>query len=112
MVDAESGEERWQGSTGMQHPSDPTVATGRDEVYLVDPAGRLVAFDRDSGDELWRTGRERAEDGGTNPGEMDAHSSVALVRDVLVVSTGNTVYSVSPTEPKAKPRHTHRVDLR
>lgn len=111
VVDAGSGAERWQESTGMKHPSDPVVSTRRDEVYLVDPAGRLVAFDRESGDERWRTERNRAEDGGTNPGEMDAHSSVTLVRDVLVVSTGNTVYSVSPTEPEAKPRDTHRVDL-
>lgn len=34
---------------------------------------------------------------------MDAGSSVTLVRDVLVVSTGNTVFSVSPEEPEAEP---------
>lgn len=110
-VGADDGEERWKARTSLEHTSEPTVSLRRDEVYLADPAGRLVAFDRRGGERLWETGRARAEDGGTDPGEMDAASSVTLVRDVLVVSTGNTVFSVSPEDPDAEPRERHRVEL-
>lgn len=111
VVNASDGKQRWKARTSLKHTSEPTVSTRREEVYLVDPAGRLVAFDRRGGEQRWETDKARAEDGGTNPEEMGTTSSVTLVRDVLVVSTGNTVFTVSPEDPDAKPRKKHRVDL-
>lgn len=110
-VDATTGEERWKRSTSMEYPSEPVVSTRREEVYLADPAGRLTVLDRRTGEERRRTEEPRAEDGGTRPGEMDALSSLTLVRDVLVVSTGNTVFSVSPEDPEAEPARTTEVRL-
>ena len=102
VVDAASGAERWKRDTGLTYASAPTVSTAREEIYLVGPDGRMTALDREDGARLWHTGA-RAVDGGTNPGEMDPGSSVTLVRDVLVVSAGDTVFSVSPEEPEAEP---------
>ncbi|MFE5077574.1 outer membrane protein assembly factor BamB family protein [Streptomyces halstedii] len=101
--DAADGRKRWTSAIPFTYASSPTVPAERDEVYFVGPAGGLVALSRKDGHELWKTRRPRAEDGGTKPREMDAESSVALVNDVLVVSTGNTA--------DAKIRTTHRVDL-
>lgn len=109
VVGAEDGEQRWQATTSLKYASAPAVAAHRDEVYLADPAGRLVAFDGESGAKRWQTTRTPARDGGTDPGEMDARSSVTLAAEVLVVSAGDTVFSVSPDDPEAKPESEHRV---
>jgi outer membrane protein assembly factor BamB len=112
VVDAVTGEERWKATMPMRYPSGPTVSAKRDEVYFAGPAGRLIAFNRENGEERWRTKKARAEDGGTKPGELGAISSVALVRDVLVASAGNTVFSVSPDDPDAEPKVKHKVNLK
>ncbi|WP_263167591.1 PQQ-like beta-propeller repeat protein [Streptomyces sp. SCSIO ZS0520] len=103
-VDATTGEQRWQRRTSMTYPSEPVVSARRGEVYLADSAGRLLALGREDGEERWRTREPRAKDGGTTPREMDAVSSLTLARDVLVVSTGNTVFSVSPDSPETRPK--------
>lgn len=111
-VDPTTGEKRWQRELPMDDPSAPTVSTKRDEVYFVDPAGRLTALDRKTGEERWRTRKARAEDGGTKPNGLRALSTATLVEDdILVVAAGNTVFSVTPEDPEAKPEVIHRVDL-
>lgn len=110
-VDALTGERRWVSDTRFEYASQPAVSAARGEVYVADPAGRLAAFDQETGEEKWRTEEARAEDGGTNPDEMDPVSAVRVVRDLLVVSTGNTVFTVSPDEPDAEPEDVHRVEL-
>lgn len=96
-VDPATGKQRWQRDLPIKDPSAPTVSAKRDEVYFVDPAGRLVALDRKTGDERWATKKARAVDGGTKPNGLYALSTATLVEDdVLVVATGNTAFSVTP----------------
>ncbi|PSK88083.1 putative pyrroloquinoline-quinone binding quinoprotein [Murinocardiopsis flavida] len=102
VADARSGAQRWLARGPYEQPSAPDVSTRRNEVYFADGQGRLVALDRRTGSERWRTGA-RARDGGTDTGEMEAPSSVRRAGDVLVVSAGNTVFSVSPEDPDAAP---------
>lgn len=110
-VDANTGKERWTRKLPFDYPSRPAVNTERDEVYFTDPSGRLVAYDRMTGEKLWQTDEARAEDGGTDPGQFGARGSVAVVEDVLVVSVGNTTFSVSPDAPEAEPEYKREVPL-
>ncbi|WP_419997832.1 protein kinase domain-containing protein [Streptomyces boninensis] len=97
-VDARTGEVRWKRRTTLTGLSAPTVSVRRDEAYFADRQGRLVALDRETGEERWRAETPRSGGGGA--------ASIELVRDVLVVSAGNTVFSVSPDDPRATPvRH-------
>lgn len=111
-VDATSGKKLWERKQPFEQLSAPEVSRKLGEVYFADSKGRIAALDRATGEEHWRAEAPRAEDGGTRTDELQAPSSVTLVHDALVVSAGNTVYSVSPADPSARPEKHRTVGLK
>ncbi|WP_327745347.1 serine/threonine-protein kinase [Streptomyces europaeiscabiei] len=98
-VSATSGKELWERATDMENLSAPVVSTARDEIYFANRFGRLLALDRATGGELWRT------DALDDPGDIaaEARPGVLLVDDAIVAVAGDTALSVNPDEPKARP---------
>ncbi|WP_371574965.1 PQQ-binding-like beta-propeller repeat protein [Streptomyces sp. NBC_01314] len=98
-VSATSGKELWQRSTDMENLSAPVVSAARDEIYFANRFGRLLALEQTTGGELWRT------DALDDPGDIAAEAlpRVLLVDDAIVAVAGDTAFSVSPDEPKARP---------
>ncbi|WNZ07426.1 serine/threonine-protein kinase [Streptomyces sp. 11x1] len=94
-VSANSGKVLWELTTDMENLSAPVVSAARDEIYFANRFGRLLALERGTGAELWRT------DALDDPGDIATQTPprVLLVDDAIVATAGNMAFSVNPDEP-------------
>ncbi|MFJ2263125.1 PQQ-binding-like beta-propeller repeat protein [Streptomyces sp. NPDC087844] len=94
-VSAGSGRQLWQKATDMESLSAPAVSATYKRVYFSNRFGRLLALDSRTGAEVWRTSAL------DDPGDKarDAPPRVLLVKDAIVATAGDTVFSRSPDGP-------------
>ncbi|MEU3824112.1 serine/threonine-protein kinase [Streptomyces sp. NPDC029080] len=94
-VSADSGRRLWQKVTDVESLSAPVVSAAYGRVYFSNRFGRLLALDRRTGAEVWRT--SALDDPGDKAQGCPPH--VLLVRDAIVATAGDTVFSRSPDGP-------------
>nr|WP_307819052.1 PQQ-binding-like beta-propeller repeat protein [Streptomyces sabulosicollis] len=98
-VAADSGRELWQRATETESLSEPVVSRKYGQLYFANRFGRLLALNVADGKEAWRTAA--LNDPGTSA--QDAEPRVALVKDAIVATAGDTAFSVRPDRPTAQP---------
>ncbi|MCD7440834.1 serine/threonine-protein kinase [Streptomyces lincolnensis] len=94
-VSATDGKQLWQRSTGMEGLSQPVLSAAYGRIYFSNRIGRVLALERSTGKELWRTPAVDL----LGDASQDWVPSVTLVRDAVVAMTGNTLFSVGPDGP-------------
>ncbi|NUH40892.1 PQQ-binding-like beta-propeller repeat protein [Streptomyces samsunensis] len=98
-VAADSGRELWQRATETESLSAPVLSRRYGKLYFANRFGRLLALNVDDGKEAWRT--SALEDPGT--AAQDTEPTVLLVKDAIVAMAGDTVFSMRPDRPSARP---------
>lgn len=98
-VAADSGRELWQRATETESLSAPVLSRRYGKLYFANRFGRLLALNVDDGKEAWRTAAL------DNPGTaaQDTEPRVLLVKDAIVATAGDTVFSMRPDRPSARP---------
>lgn len=96
-VSATSGKQLWRKATELENLSAPVFSATYGDLYFANHFGRLLALDRDTGAERWRTAA--LDDLGDSGNENTP--SLLLVKDAIVAVAGDTVFSVRPDRPKA-----------
>lgn len=107
VADPGSGERLWKAHSPYDRNSVPVVSPERGEVYACDTRGRLLVRDLKDGKELRRAETARTKGSPGGPLELP---SLRLTDGALVVSAGNTVFSVDPKDLDAEPAVRHTVD--
>ncbi|MGW1880479.1 protein kinase domain-containing protein [Streptomyces sp. NPDC001975] len=94
-VSADSGKQLWQKVTDVESLSAPAVSATYKRVYFSNRFGRLLALDSRTGAEVWRTSAL------ADPGDkaQSYPPRVLLVKDAIVATAGDTVFSRSPDGP-------------
>lgn len=94
-VSADSGRQLWRRVTDVESLSAPAVSTTYERVYFANRFGRLLALDRRTGAEIWRTSAL------ADPGDKAQADPprVLLVEDAIVAMAGDTAFSRSPDGP-------------
>ncbi|CAL9422324.1 outer membrane protein assembly factor BamB family protein [Streptomyces sp. enrichment culture] len=92
-----TGEQRWRARTSLEQPGEATYDTRTDTVYLASGSGRVAALDGRDGRVRWET---LPRSGGSNG--MVA-PRVLLYDGALVVTAGDTVFSLDPADPERRP---------
>ncbi|MCW2875580.1 PQQ-binding-like beta-propeller repeat protein, partial [Actinacidiphila oryziradicis] len=96
-VSAADGKRLWQRATGLENLSAPVLSAAYGRVYLATRIGSVLALDRGSGAELWRT--TALDSTGVQAGDgMDGAAGVFLVKDAIVAMAGFTALSVNPDQ--------------
>lgn len=96
-VSAADGKRLWQRATGLENLSAPVLSAAYGRVYLATRIGSVLALDRGSGAELWRT--TALDSTGVQAGDgMDGAAGVLLVKDAIVAMAGFTALSVNPDQ--------------
>ncbi|MHC5903940.1 protein kinase domain-containing protein [Streptomyces sp. S6] len=95
-VSAADGRQLWQKATEMDSLSAPVVSASYQRVYFANRFGRLLALDRRTGAEVWRTSAL------DDPGNRTENypPQVLLVGDAIVATAGDTAFSRGPDGPK------------
>ncbi|MBA0053187.1 hypothetical protein E0L36_20610 [Streptomyces sp. AJS327] len=106
-ADPATGKHLWTAKSPFQRNSVPVVSPSQGEVYTVDARGRLLARDLKNGEELRRSETTRTKGSPGGPLELP---SLNVVDGSLMVTAGNTVFSVSPKDLDAKPDSRHTVN--
>ncbi|MFF4520185.1 serine/threonine-protein kinase [Streptomyces bluensis] len=94
-VSATTGKQLWRRATEVEGLSVPVFSATYGDLYFANRYGRLLALDRDTGAERWRT--SSMDDLGDSSG--DNTPSLLLVEDAIVAVAGDTVFSVRPDRP-------------
>ncbi|MEV6593101.1 serine/threonine-protein kinase [Streptomyces acidicola] len=94
-VSAASGKQLWRRPTELEGLSVPVFSAVYGDLYFANRYGRLLALDRGTGAERWRT--SSMDDLGDSSG--DNTPSLRLVKDAIVAVAGDTVFSVRPDRP-------------
>ncbi|MEU5594305.1 serine/threonine-protein kinase [Streptomyces sp. NPDC020298] len=97
-VSATSGKQLWRKATQLEDLSTPVFSPAYGDLYFANHFGRLLALDRNTGAQRWRTA---AMDDLGNSGN-DNTPSLLLVKDAIVAVAGNTAFSVRPDRPTAR----------
>ncbi|MET7933309.1 PQQ-binding-like beta-propeller repeat protein [Streptomyces sp. NPDC005322] len=97
-ISADNGRQLWQRATDTESLSAPVESRKYGQVYFANRFGRLLALDRDTGAEKWRTAA--LGDPGFRAG--DTTPSVLLAKDAIVAMAGDTAFSVRPDRPTAR----------
>ncbi|MGW7254769.1 protein kinase domain-containing protein [Streptomyces sp. NPDC054834] len=97
-VSATSGKQLWRKATELEDLSTPAFSSAYGDLYFANHFGRLLALDRKTGAERWRTAA--MDDLGKTAAENTP--SLLLVKDAIVAVAGDTVFSVRPDRPTAR----------
>ncbi|MEU6550498.1 PQQ-binding-like beta-propeller repeat protein [Streptomyces sp. NPDC046915] len=97
-VSATTGKQLWRKATQLENLSTPVFSSHYGDLYLANHFGRLLALDRGTGAERWRTAA--MDDLGNSAGENTP--SLLLVKDAIVAVAGNTAFSVRPDRPTVR----------
>ncbi|MFF0087060.1 PQQ-binding-like beta-propeller repeat protein [Streptomyces canus] len=98
-VSATDGKQLWQRPTGMEGLSQPVVSAAYGRIYFSNRIGRVLALELSTGAELWRTSAVDV----LGDASQDWAPSLVLVKDTIVATAGNTVFSVGPDGPGTQP---------